>query len=78
MIGLNALSFFLTVVFTWKAHLTFFFLFLFPLSYKKSHDVVLQTVLAEHSCSLFPFFGCNPSTTLHHVLVDGHSSFAAP
>ena len=66
---------FLTVVFTWKAHLTFFFLFLFPLSYKQSHAVVLQTVLAEHSCSLFPFFAYNSSTPLHPVLVDGHSSF---
>ena len=57
-----------------KAHLTFFFLFLFPLSYKSSHAEVLQTVLAEHSCSPFPFFGCSPSTALHPVLVDGHSS----
>ena len=35
----------------------------------------MQTVLAEHSCSLFPFFVCTPSTALHPVLIDGHSSF---
>lgn len=52
--------------------------FFSPISffYKSSHAIALQTVLAEHSCSLFPFFGCNLSTALHPVLVDGHSSFA--
>jgi len=34
-----------------------------------------RTLIEPHSCSLFPFFAYNPSTALHPVLVDGHSSF---